>query len=264
MMLGEGIVPPPQEFQMEYLELKQKAEDALRGMSLNDMEQFRRRINFEVSVNRKIWRDIEKADRQSHGYFSFQETIDYKDPEQLKELRNRLNNAAKATSEAAQKIVREFTLAACQGVLSGGRAKWWWSSLDDPQHEYKPTEISDEAKQLTSLMMSHSFWWPLKGRYLNYGDVRDFVAAVLLSVEAEDIALRDDRDVCEMVNAGVTSASIYAQFLKFYDLRESVEKDYIDGFHCGDCTSVPASCTRCIIDDARNSAEEFMQEMGWI
>jgi hypothetical protein len=246
---------------MEYKELKNRIEEATKDMTIVELEDFRRAVSFHVSTKRNIWKDIEKERRQSFGYFTFEETIDWKDADQRKILSDKEKSAIESVTEYAKRNIREFTEACCQGLLEGGKARWWWSMSDDPEHKNKPTEISDEAKELASLMVSHSFWYPHKGRCTDYVDVRDYVASVLHSCEyAEDIFLRDTKDISD----GVTSAAAYDEFLRFYRTRESVEKDYMDGLHCGDCTSQPCSCCRCILDDTRKNAEELMLSLGWI
>jgi len=250
---------------MEYQEMKERLTKALEGMDVTDLEKFKREICIELTNRRRIWTDILKEKYETEGYYDFRSSIDWKDADQRNKLYEKEKAAKKAAETAVREIIRDFTDVACQGVLTGGSARWWWSKLDDPERQNKPTEISDEAKSLSGIMLNHSFWWPNKGRYLDYIDVREHVAAVLHAVSnAEDIVLRDDRTIEEEISMGVSSAAVYDGFRRFYMYRENLEKELLDDHHCGDCIKVACSCSRCIIDDARGSAEEFMREAGWL
>jgi len=250
---------------MEYKKIEELLETSTKDLDITELEEFRRMLNLQVTRNRKIWSDILKKSREEAGYFAQRENMDYKDREAQASLHSKEQQAQKMTEEAAKKKLLEFTEAICQGLMSGGKARWWWSKDDDIHQVNKPTKISNEAKELAHLMLRHSFWWPLKEGYLCYVGVRDFVAALVSAAQnAEYMSQYDKMTTEEYCSVGLPTVSIYDEFLSFYRTRDSIEKEYREGEHCGDCIKMPCSCQRCQIDDARRDAEDCMHRMGWI
>jgi len=60
-------------------------------------------------------------------------------------------------------------------------------------------------------------------------------------------------------NRDYTSAQNAIDKFKLFTENIETEECWKDGKHCGDCTHVPATCMRCLVEDYRERAAKLVQ-----
>ena len=92
-------------------------------------------------------------------------------------------------------------------------------------------------------------------------NVLDEVAAVFFFLEDYTMQFLDNTKFSEL--DGVfpewddfeTARMAYSNFVNELD-----NKPWNDGQHCGDCTNVPFTCTRCLVEGYREPAQKWLRE----
>ncbi len=86
-------------------------------------------------------------------------------------------------------------------------------------------------------------------------DVIDAVAASMMAYEdLDDGAFDDGNLLASNVSRGIRMFRQIATGIE----EDSKDNPWINGQHYGDCTGVPMSCNRCIVEDLRKRAKEAL------
>lgn len=95
--------------------------------------------------------------------------------------------------------------------------------------------------------------------YLRSMDKIDRIAATFLWME--DLAVQDETIEVDGKEVEITDFSSYEEAIKWWsNVTESIGKDplWSDGKHSGDCTKQPWTCFRCVVEEYRSYAAQWL------